>query len=359
METFERRWTSDGSRKRGGPEAGDPARPHGRSAADEARGSYYGVPVIHRPHWHWLIVVYFFLGGIAGACYAIASVAQLVGPKEDQRLVRAGRYLSFATLLPSPVLLILDLGRPERFFKMLRVLKLRSPMSVGTWGLTVFGAFAALSAAVQAAEDGLLGAGRAARTLAGWPAKAIGAAGLPWGLFVAGYTGVLLGVTAVPLWAKNALLLGPLFLASAFSTAASAISLALSVVQGTERATLERLERLERVAIGAELGLLAASSARLGTTAAPVKTGTLGALLRYGTVGSGLLLPLGLHAVVRVLGEKSRRRLGMLSSTLVLLGGFLLRYTTVVGGKASADDPQSTFDFARQGPDPKPRVDAT
>ncbi len=347
MEKFERRWASKGSRRRRGADARDPARSHGRSATDEAQGSYYGVPVIHRAHWHWLIVLYFFLGGIAGAGYTIASIAHLVGPKEDRRLVRVGRYLSFAALLPSPALLILDLGRPERFYNMLRVLKLRSPMSVGSWGLTVFGVFSALSALVQAAEDGLLGRSRTARSVAGWPAKVIGTVGMPWGVFVAGYTGVLLGATAVPLWAKNALLLGPLFLASAFSTAASAIGLTLSLLTGTERATLARLERLERVAIGAELGLLAASSARLGATAEPVMTGKLGALLRYGTVGSGMLLPLGLHAAARLMGEKAGRRLGVLSSVLVLVGGFLLRYATVVGGNASADDPRATFDYAR------------
>ncbi len=347
METFERRWGSDGGR-RPRVSTAEPALTRGRSAADEARDSYYGVPVIHRAHWHWLIIVYFFVGGLAGACYAIASIAQLVGPKEDRQLVRAGRYLSFAALLPSPVLLILDLGRPERFYKMLRILKLRSPMSIGTWGLTVFGAFSAVSAAIEAAQDGHLGRSRAARVVAALPAKVIGAAGMPWGLFVAGYTGVLLGATAVPLWAKNALLVGPLFLASAFSTAASAIGLTLSAIPGTQRATLERLEHLERVAIGAELGLLAASKAQLGATAAPVTTGKLGALLRYGTVGSGLLLPLGLHTLVRMVGEKTGRRLGMLSSVLVLVGGFLLRYIAVVGGNASADDPRATFDYARR-----------
>ncbi len=347
MNTFARRWEPD-RRGRRAAATGALAAQRGRTSADEARGSYYGVPVIHRAHWHWLIILYFFLGGITGACYVIASIAHLVGPSEDRRLVRAGRYLSFVALVPSPALLILDLGRPGRFYKMLRVVKLRSPMSVGTWGLTVFGGFSALSALVQAAEDGILGRGLRARAVGRWPSKIIGIAGMPWGLFVAGYTGVLLGATAVPLWAKNALLLGPLFLASAFSTAASAIGLALSAAQGTEPATLERLERLERLTIGAELGLLAASRARLSATAAPVTTGTPGALLRYGTVGSGLLVPLGLHAVARLTSEKTGRRLGMLSSVLVLVGGFLLRYVTVVGGHASADDPRATFDYARQ-----------
>ena len=349
METFARRWESEGRGRRAAPPEGAQTLQGGRTAADETRDTYYGLPVIHRPHWHWLIVAYFFLGGISGAAYAIAAIAHFVAPVEDRRVVRAGRYLSFAALLPSPILLILDLGRPARFYTMLRVLKLRSPMSVGTWGLTIFGAFSGLSALVQAAEDGLLGHGRVARGVARWPSKALGAAGTPWALFVSGYTGVLLGATAVPLWAKNALLLGPLFLASAFSTATSAITLVLSVLPGTRETTLWRLERLERLTMIAELGLLTASRARLGATAAPVTTGTTGALMRYGTIGSGLLLPLGLQAVAPRTGPRGRHWLVILSSVLVLSGGFLLRYVAVIGGKASADDPRATFDYAWAG----------
>ncbi|MGH2558058.1 MAG: NrfD/PsrC family molybdoenzyme membrane anchor subunit, partial [Thermomicrobiales bacterium] len=111
------------------------------TAAQAARSSYYGLPVIHKAHWNWMIVVYFFLGGLSGACYVIASIAELIGARRYGEIVRAGRFLSFLTLLPCPVLLILDLQRPERFLHMLRVVKLRSPMSVGTWGLLLFSAF--------------------------------------------------------------------------------------------------------------------------------------------------------------------------------------------------------------------------
>ncbi|CAA9543547.1 MAG: Formate dehydrogenase O putative subunit [uncultured Thermomicrobiales bacterium] len=344
METFERRWDERRGRGDRGP----------RTTADEARDSYYGVPAVHGPHWNWLIIVYFFLGGIAGAAYAIAALSHLVGPAEDRRIVRAGRYLSLAALIPSPVLLILDLGRPERFLHMLRVVKLRSPMSVGTWGLTIFGGFSAVSALVQAAEDGLLGGGRLGRTVRAWPARGIGAAGAVPALFVAGYTGVLLAATAVPLWAKNALLMGPLFLSSAVSTATSAIALALAWDRGTGEETRHRLERLERVAMLAELGLLVASRVRLGETARPVTEGRTGALLRYGTVGAGLLLPLALQ-LARPLGLiRSPRILTTLASLLVLAGGLILRYAAVVGGRAAADDPRATFAYARAERDEGP-----
>ncbi len=63
----------------------EPRRSGGRSVSDESRDSYYNVPVIHKPHWKWLIVVYFFLGGISGASYVVATVAHLFGGAEARR----------------------------------------------------------------------------------------------------------------------------------------------------------------------------------------------------------------------------------------------------------------------------------
>src|SRR5207248_7415343 len=123
-------------------------------------------------------------------------------------VARRGHALSLVALLPCPLLLILDLGRPDRFLNMFRVLKLRSPMSLGSWALAAFGPFCALSALS--------------------PRRALALVGLPFALFVAGYTGVLLAATAVPLWTKNHLLLGPLFLSSSFSSAAAALRLVRS-----------------------------------------------------------------------------------------------------------------------------------
>jgi len=306
-------------------------------------GTYYGVPVIHQPHWKWLIICYFFLGGISGAAFVVATIADLVGPKGDRRIGQVGRYVSFAALLPSPVLLILDLGRPERFLNMLRVLKPHSPMSIGTWGLTAFGFFSGLAALRQAAADGVLGRGALAQTATRLPARALGLGGSPFAFFVAGYTGVLLAATAVPLWAKRALLVGPLFLASAFSTATAAIAAVLALLPGTGRGTHRRLEQLQTIAMVGELALHAAWIEGLGETAAPIERGRTGALLRHGTIGAGLVVPLCLHALETLLPARWARALSLLASALALMGGFILRYAVVVGGRESADDPRATF----------------
>ncbi len=106
---------------------------------EQQEPTYYDYPVLKAPIWRWEIVWYFFLGGLAGGCYVIASIAALFGSQEDQAVARTGYYLSLLALLPCPPLLIKDLGRPERFLNMLRVFKVKSPMSMGghLWHLNV------------------------------------------------------------------------------------------------------------------------------------------------------------------------------------------------------------------------------
>src|SRR5690242_21539531 len=82
--------------------------------------SYYGHPVIKEPTWTWEIPCYFFTGGLAGASAVLSSAAKLFG---NEKLSRVALYVGAAADAVSPVLLISDLGRPERFHHMLRVFK--------------------------------------------------------------------------------------------------------------------------------------------------------------------------------------------------------------------------------------------
>ncbi len=104
---------------------------------EQQEPTYYDYPVLKAPFWRWEIIWYFFFGGLAAGTYVIASIASLFGSKEDRVVVRTGYYLSLLALLPCPPLLIKDLGRPERFLNMLRMFKVKSPMSTGQqiWSL--------------------------------------------------------------------------------------------------------------------------------------------------------------------------------------------------------------------------------
>ena len=119
--------------------------------------SYYDYPVLKASVWRWEIIWYFFFGGLAVGCYVIASIAALFGSREDRAVACTGYYLSLLSVLSCPILLTKDLGRLERFLHMLRLFKVKSPMSMGTWGLVSFSLFSGITAVIQAARDGILG----------------------------------------------------------------------------------------------------------------------------------------------------------------------------------------------------------
>jgi formate-dependent nitrite reductase membrane component NrfD len=333
---FERRWEN--------------RRQRARTAGDEARESYYGLPVIHKAHWDWRIVAYFFVGGICGAANAIATLSRWHGGKEGESISRIGRYVSFAMVVPSMAFLIADLGRPERFLNMLRIMKIRSPMSMGSWILVASHTFLTLLTIDQAARDGLLSKNNPlVRMVRVAPVRLLDAAGVVPSLMLASYTGVLLAATAVPLWTRNHLLMGPLFLASAFSNAAAAIALIMGLKKSTSDEAKYRIERLDMLAMIAEVGLIAAYKSRLSPTISkPLEDGMTGKLHRYGVLSAGIGVPLLLHGSSILRGKHSSRPVSILASTLVLLGGFAFRYVMIYAGHRSADDPKATFEMTRK-----------
>ncbi|HEU4754899.1 MAG TPA: NrfD/PsrC family molybdoenzyme membrane anchor subunit, partial [Armatimonadota bacterium] len=185
------------------------------------RPDYYGLPAIKRPEWKWYVPAYFFTGGVASGSYIVATIADMRGGGEDRPLVRAGRYLCLLMTAACPVLLIADLGRPERWHYMLRSFRPRSMMNQGAWGLSLFGAFVTAATVAQVLEDlagGGNGLGRRLLRGAAAPLRPLTWLGIPVAAYVGSYTGVLLSATNVPLWAGNRNFLGPLFFASALSS---------------------------------------------------------------------------------------------------------------------------------------------
>jgi formate-dependent nitrite reductase membrane component NrfD len=319
--------------------------------ADSRRGdkNYYGIPPIKRAHWTWQIPIYFWLGGIGAGTQLFATVAQLLG-HEDEALKRASRYTVLLTMLLSPVLLIWDLGRPERFYNMLRILKLRSPMSTQSWSLFTFGNLGGLIAARQAAEDGLLlGDNPLSRLMIRLvPDRLLTVLALPFGLFVGFNTGNLVSATSVPIWARNWMLMGPTFLASGLSTALSWLSLVLHLGRWGEAKTLRVLHRAEKAAIVIEAALIAASLLRMGKWSKPLFSREVAPLFVGGTLLGGIVAPFALLA-----GRETRSR-SMLASILALAGGLAFRFAIILAGRKSADDPEAYFTFASGESAPQP-----
>jgi len=280
------------------------------------------------PHWGAYIVLYFFVGGIAGGTLFLAGLLHLSGKPEDRPAVRAGYGVALAGALLSGLLLTLDLTKPSRFWHMLfqsntgaPLLKSWVPMSVGAWALLGFAAVALL------AGLGALGEVRPDR----WKRAAFLARGLPGGilavlacglgLFLAGYTGVLLAVTSRPGWAESNLL-GALFLLSGVSTGIATLLL-LRRRTGQLPITTDWLVRLDRRLLWLELVALATFLWSLRPVL-DLWVGWAGAVLALGVVGAGIIAPL-------LLELRSTTRTGQISraAVLVLVGGFLLRVAVV------------------------------
>ncbi|MFJ8579688.1 NrfD/PsrC family molybdoenzyme membrane anchor subunit [Micromonospora sp. NPDC093277] len=309
-------------RRRGGGGGGEPL-----NVPPAEFTSYYGRPVVKPPVWKWDIAAYLFTGGLAAGSSLLAAGGQLTG---RPALRRAGRLASLAAVTASAYFLVNDLGRPSRFHHMLRVAKLTSPMSVGTWILAAFGPAAGVAAAAEAApwlpERGLLGLGRRLLPPAGQAAGLVAAVTAP---ALATYTGVLLADTAVPSWHEAYPELPAIFAGSALASGAGVGLLAAPTAQaGPAR----------RFAVaGAALELWGAHRVenRLGLLSEPYAIGTAGRLLRTGRA-------LTAAGVTGALLGRRNRALSALSGGALLAAAVCTRFGIFHGGIASTRDPRYT-----------------
>jgi formate-dependent nitrite reductase membrane component NrfD len=283
-------------------------------------------PMMKAPVWTWEVPLYFWFGGMAAGASFVGLACDLVG---DERSARVARKVALAALMPSPPLLILDLGRPERFYNMLRIFKPRSPMSMGSWCLTVFGGLA--SAAVGA---DLLGRRRTARGL--------GAANALMGGYLGSYTGVLLASTAVPVWARSRLFLGPIFVSTGTLTGAAATRLVLSATGvPAGHSTCEALGRIESGAIAAELLLSQANHHHLGDLASVLEDGAGAGWFR----GAQWLARTGLAA--RLVRHRVSGPAEHVASVCFLGAGLCFRFAWARSGRSSAHDDEAVARTAR------------
>jgi Polysulphide reductase, NrfD len=283
-------------------------------------------PVINAPVWTWEVPLYFWFGGVASGAWFVSAACDLVG---DHRSAAIARMVALAAVVPSPALLIADLGRPGRFLNMLRIFKPRSPMNLGSWALV---GFSGLAAAAVSAD--LLGRPRAAR--------AIGGANIVVGSYLGSYTGVLLATTAVPLWARSRLFLGPIFVCTATATGAAATRLAL-VAAGLPvgHPTRVALGNIETGAMAGELILSSLNERRLGRAGRGLEHGTPGRL--FGAAKWLVRVGLGLRLLRGPLGSRAHDVAGC----CYLGAGLAFRYAWVGAGRASAHDDEAVARMVR------------
>lgn len=277
--------------------------------------SYYGQPVIKPPTWKSPDVpLYFFLGGTGGASSVIGVLGELTGRR---RLARGGYVAAGIAATGGVVALIHDLGRPERFLNMLRVVKPTSPLSVGSWTLAAYGTLAGAAAASTIA--GLL------------PGPALlakgGAAVL--GPIMMTYPGVLVADTAVPIWHDGYRELPFVFAGSSLASGAGVGLLAAS----SEEAGPARV--MAAAGTGLELAAERRMTNRLGFVAEPYHEGRPGRWMRAGQV-------LSTAGTVGALLARRSRLGSALSGVALMAGALCTRFGVFEAGLASAKDPKYT-----------------
>jgi formate-dependent nitrite reductase membrane component NrfD len=280
---------------------------------------YYGRPVLQEPVWRSPEVPgYLFLGGLASASSLLAAFAQAHG---DSELARASKVGAAAAIGLSGAALVKDLGRPARFLNMLRVFKVTSPMSVGSWLIAGYGPLAAAAAAVT----GKLPKAGAAATAA---AAALGAG-------VGTYTAVLICDTAVPAW-HDAYREMPYVFAGSAATAAGGLGM-LAVGPPAAGPAV----RFAVLGAAAELTAKSMLLRRLGEGAKPYQSGRAGKLMEAGEV----LTAAGLAGAV--LAGRSRTA-AALSGLALMAASACTRFGVFEAGRASARDPAATIGPQRQ-----------
>ena len=266
-----------------------------RNAAQPGKpaGGYHGLPLLKKPVWTWEVPLYFFVGGTAGSAAVIALTAQMA--RADRKIVRDARRIALAGAVLSAPLLIADLGRPERFLYMLRIFKPQSAMSVGAWTLSIFGAAATGAALFEETVAGNIAAVFSGMT----------------GAIMATYTGVLLGATSIPVWAKHAAVLPMHFAASAAGAASSTVQL------------FGHYDRSLRM-----IGLAASAAESYFAFAGSGRKS--GAMMLAGCLAGPLPF------IVRLLGGRSKTAQS-LAAVSAIAGSLLTRFAWIDAGRESAD----------------------
>jgi Polysulphide reductase, NrfD len=262
-----------------------PRHPIGEPPLQE-RGSesgYANLPVTKVPGWYGTIAWDALLNGMATGLFMAAAVSELAAPAIFTAVAKVAYPVALVLLLIDLGLLVLDLGDPLRFHHMLRVFKPRSPMSVGTWCLTIFSlpltAAAGLSVLAEVGMD------------FEWARIVAVVVGLLPAFGSAAYKGVLLSTNAQPGW-RDARWMGGYLTNSAVLVGCAEL-LVLSALMGKTQATgilrtgFIVLLVLNVIPLGLLFANLQSTHARLYTREQQWRVGLL-------IFAAGTLIPLGL-----------------------------------------------------------------
>ncbi|MCF7804756.1 MAG: polysulfide reductase NrfD [Candidatus Marinimicrobia bacterium] len=315
-------------------------------------------------HWNWLIVNYLFLAGISAGAFATSGLANYLGGQKYGTVAKVGAYIAPFPVIIGTSLLLFDLGKPLRFWRLFAGIQWTSPMSIGSWLLSIF---IVISLAyfllwLPKPYSNFVRVPRSLKDiirLKNWTKLTpgencrwrliLGAVGLPLSVGVAMYTGVLLGaVPARPFW--NTPMVAQLFLFSAMSTGVGAILVISAIMTRHSESYHEKvlLNSVDTVLIVFEIFMIipfllhqTLSTWSHKEAVGLIMGGEFTAQFWIGVILIGILIPLSIeiyelwHLVVKKHMPKMRINLGMISGGLVIIGGLMLRYVFVYAGQVS------------------------
>ena len=282
---------------------------------------YYGQPVVRPPVWTWEIPIYLFIGGLGGMSAVIAFNALLFHHFD---VARTAMWVAAIASMLSPILLILDLGRPRLFLHMLRVFKPQSAMSMGAWILAAFGTCVVPGLIALEFQRFHVFSGAIDQTIQVATGILIFGSAIS-GMLLATYTGVLIGATAIPAWFLHHRLL-PIH----FGTAGLGSAAALLELLGHRIAPLNAIG-IFAAAIETML-LIWLSLNKHGVADRAIHQHHSGWLIRIGEVLTG---PSPL--ILRFFGVIP------LAAISFLVGALVSRFGWIAVGKISGRDPEAVF----------------
>ena len=300
--------------------------------------TYYGRSQLKTaPFNNYAVGGYIFLAGLSAGSTIVATLAEQAGHRDG--VGRRGRLL--ATLAPTigSAVLVWDLHTPQRFLNMMRVAKITSPMSIGTWTLLGFSAFAMPAAAAEIAAPRLPAA-------SGWLRRLARVASVPAALFGTGlgtYTAALLSATSTPVWAAAPRALAMRFASSTIATGASALSLGERNPRTRRALDVVALAALMTEAMGAKLSHRRYQEAGI----ASALDSPAGRTEFWGGHVAGTLVPAGLKALSLLVGSRRGRLMSRLASVGAIAGSATFRVSIMAAGDVSAASPDVSFRFAQ------------
>lgn len=283
--------------------------------------------VHHGIFWEIRAVLDLSLGGLGAGALIIAVAASLYNEKKYNGICKVGAYIAPIAVVLGLSIMLSELTQPLRMWRAYFGY-FTSPF---TWGAWLQQIFVVLSVAYAA----LWYKGMVKESLR----RKVGIVALVFAVLVAIYHGMFLSVlSARGMW--NSAMIPVLFLISALTTGTAAVILIAALTGKTEAAGIAKLNKVLTALIGIEALFLAVYLLVLFSSSVEAVAGgrilIVGALSMWfwlGLVISGLLLPFAL-GVIYVLKKSEVMAIPIINSLLVLIGGFILRYTILIAGQS-------------------------